>query len=36
MKRPGLKALGKATVDFANEEGLGAHAQSVMFRLGRK
>ena len=35
MKKPGLKALGKATVDFANEEGLGAHAQSVLFRLGK-
>jgi len=33
MKKPGLKALGKPTVDFANEEGLGAHAQSVLFRL---
>ncbi len=35
IKKPGLKALGKATVDFADEEGLGAHAQSVLFRLGR-
>ncbi len=35
MKRPGLKALGKPTVDFAEEEGLGAHAQSVIFRLGK-
>ena len=35
MKKPGLKALGKPTVDFAEEEGLGAHAQSVMFRLGK-
>ena len=35
MKKPGLKALGKPTVDFANEEGLGAHAQSVLFRLGK-
>ncbi len=34
-EKPGLKALGKATVDFAEEEGLGAHAQSVMFRLGK-
>lgn len=35
VRKPGLKTLGKATVDFAMEEGLGAHAQSVMFRLGR-
>ncbi|HVZ80277.1 MAG TPA: histidinol dehydrogenase [bacterium] len=35
MKKPGVKALGKATVDFANEEGLGAHAQSVLFRMGK-
>jgi histidinol dehydrogenase len=35
VRKPGLKALGKATVDFAEEEGLGAHAQSVLFRLGR-
>ncbi|SRR5665213_1031919 len=33
IKKPGLKTLGKATVDFAEEEGLGAHAQSVRFRL---
>jgi histidinol dehydrogenase len=33
VKKPGLKVLGKATVDFAEEEGLGAHAQSVRFRL---
>ena len=36
VKKPGLKALGKATVDFANEEGLTAHAQSVLFRLSKK
>ncbi len=36
MKKPGLKALGKATVDFATEEGLGAHAQSVLFRMGKE
>jgi histidinol dehydrogenase len=35
MKKPGIKALGKPTVDFAEEEGLGAHAQSVLFRMGR-
>jgi histidinol dehydrogenase len=35
MKKPGVKALGKVTVDFANEEGLGAHAQSVLFRMGK-
>ena len=35
MKKPGVKAIGKATVDFAEEEGLGAHAQSVMFRMGK-
>lgn len=35
VKKPGLKALGKATVDFAEEEGLGAHAQSVLFRMGK-
>lgn len=35
MKRPGVKALGKVTVDFAQEEGLGAHAQSVIFRMGK-
>jgi histidinol dehydrogenase len=33
VKKPGLKALGKATMDFAEEEGLGAHAQSIRFRL---
>jgi len=33
VKKPGLKTLGKVTVDFAEEEGLGAHAQSVRFRL---
>jgi histidinol dehydrogenase len=33
VKKPGLKALGKATVDFAEEEGLSAHAQSVRYRL---
>lgn len=36
MKKPGVKVLGKATVDFAEQEGLGAHAQSVMFRMDRK
>lgn len=36
MKKPGVKALGKATMDFAQEEGLGAHAQSVMFRMGKE
>jgi histidinol dehydrogenase len=36
MKKPGVKALGKPTVDFAEEEGLGAHAQSVMFRMGKE
>ncbi len=36
VKKPGVKALGKATVDFAQEEGLGAHAQSVLFRMGRE
>ena len=36
VKKPGVKALGKATVDFASEEGLGAHAQSVLFRMGRE
>jgi histidinol dehydrogenase len=35
MKVPGVKALGKATVDFARAEGLGAHAQSVLFRMGK-
>jgi histidinol dehydrogenase len=35
VKRGGLKTLGKPTVDFAEEEGLGAHAQSVLFRLGQ-
>jgi len=35
MKKPGVKALGKITVDFAEEEGLGAHAQSVLFRMGK-
>ncbi len=35
MKRPGVKAIGKTTMDFAQEEGLGAHAQSVMFRMGK-
>jgi histidinol dehydrogenase len=33
VKKPGLKALGQATVDFAEEEGLGAHAQSIRLRL---
>jgi len=35
VKPPGLKALGKPTVDFAAEEGLTAHAQSVLFRFKR-
>ena len=35
MKKPGLKKLGKPTIDFAEQEGLGAHAQSVMFRMGK-
>src|SRR5581483_9576795 len=35
VKKPGVKALGKITVDFAEEEGLGAHAQSVLFRMGQ-
>jgi histidinol dehydrogenase len=35
VKKPGVKALGKATLDFAQEEGLGAHAQSVLFRMGK-
>jgi histidinol dehydrogenase len=33
VKKLGLKAIGKATVDFAEVEGLGAHAQSIRFRL---
>jgi histidinol dehydrogenase len=36
VKQPGLKTLGKPTVDFAQEEGLTAHAQSILFRLNRK
>lgn len=36
IKQPGVKTLGKATVDFANEEGLTAHAQSILFRLNKK
>jgi histidinol dehydrogenase len=36
MKAPGVKALGKATVDLAFQEGLGAHAQSVLFRMGKR
>jgi histidinol dehydrogenase len=36
VKKLGLKALGKATVDFAEEEGLGAHAQSIRFRINKK
>jgi histidinol dehydrogenase len=35
VKKPGLKTLGKPTVDFANAEGLGAHVQSVLFRMGK-
>lgn len=35
VKKPGLKTLGKPTVDFANEEGLGAHVQSVLFRMDK-
>jgi len=35
MKAPGVRALGKATVDLAFQEGLGAHAQSVLFRMGK-
>jgi len=31
VKKLGLKALGKATVDFAEEEGLGAHAKVFVF-----
>jgi histidinol dehydrogenase len=33
VKPAGLKTLGQATVDFAEEEGLGAHAQSIRLRL---
>jgi histidinol dehydrogenase len=33
MKPAGLKAYGQATVDFAEKEGLGAHARSVLLRL---
>jgi len=33
VKKPGLKALGKATMDFAEEEGLGAHAESIRYRI---
>lgn len=36
VKKAGVKALGKATVDLADEESLGAHAQSVLFRMGRE
>jgi histidinol dehydrogenase len=36
VKQKGLKTLGKPTVDFAQEEGLTAHAQSILFRLNRK
>ncbi|HEY5039293.1 MAG TPA: histidinol dehydrogenase, partial [bacterium] len=35
MKKAGVKALGKATVDLAEEEGLGAHAQSILFRMDK-
>jgi len=35
VKKAGVKALGKPTVDFAEQEGLGAHAQSVLFRMGK-
>ncbi len=35
MKKAGVQAMGKATVDFAEEEGLGGHAQSVRFRMGK-
>lgn len=35
VKKAGVKALGKITVNFAEGEGLGAHAQSVMFRMGK-
>ncbi len=36
VKKAGVRALGKATVDFASQEGLGAHAQSVLFRMARE
>ncbi len=33
MHPAGLKAYGQATADFAEKEGLGAHARSVLLRL---
>jgi len=33
VKPAGLKTLGQVTVDFAEEEGLGAHAESIRYRI---